>query len=95
MKEIDLPDPKWTPCLLTFEGCGNVKWLVRLPVNQGPIKEVNIIINHPWTYEQVDLKYKGQHPKRPEVFIFTQDEKPEYKGTPRPTIRGNFDASIT
>ena len=76
MREIDRPGPGFVPCLLTFMGCGNAKWLLFLPLNP-KIPEVEIVINHPWTGEAVALRYRGNHSKRQNVTVFVQEkEKP-------------------
>lgn len=83
MRYISDINPQWTPCLLTFEGCGNCFWLVRLPVNlPGAPKAVKLDINHPWTAPQVELIYKGHHVKRPEVCVFAQEEQPKNSTDP-------------
>lgn len=83
MKEVDHMNPHDLPCLLTFEGCSNAKWLVRLPIN--PLKPVlEILINHPWHEQPVALKYAGQSKARPEVHLYTQVNPepiyPKYQG---------------
>ena len=77
MRTLDKMEGEWPFFLISFEGCGNAIWLVKLPINMGPKKETHIELNHPWTHEMVSLEYRGQMKKRHEVAIFQQKERPK------------------
>jgi hypothetical protein len=78
VKTINTIDPTWAPCICEFQGCGNVLWLLRLPLNP-KVPEVEIVLNHPWHEEPVALKYKGNYQKRQNVLKFVQvDPSPIY-----------------